>query len=72
MVTLNGKIGVYVRRRVVEEHVQEAGHAIILFHRMVVQTAHPWDLVRNLSLVISNLAKVRDDRNTKTIALPVD
>ena len=38
---LSGETGINVRSRVVEDHVQEADHAIILLQNTVEQTARP-------------------------------
>lgn len=70
MVTPNGKTGENARCHVEEDHVQGDDHAIILYHRMVVQTAHPWDLWRNLSPVICNLAGVKNDKNERDTTNP--
>lgn len=71
MVTPNGKTGENARCHVEEDHVQGDDHAIILFHTMVVQTAHPWDLWRNLSPVICNLAGVKNDKTRGIQPIPV-
>ena len=54
-----GETGTSVPRRAAEEHVQEADHAIILFHSTVEQTARPWDPVWKLGLVMKVLVQVR-------------